>query len=302
MKISRQVGALLGLLVLGGCSREYEPAPDLEITASYGPAGDLIASAMAPDSVRRQLAEEWIDQADSVARLTGNEEASRMVAFARANYRLARPGEGKAAVQIDPITGDSQFKFVVILREENLPSEFWRQIDSQAGAGGLYHPGHDMLVMSANHPTSPLGRGLVLAHEITHIIQELSPNPGSSQQSNEVPALEFQFSLTRQLGGERDATILEGHIAAMKFYVNQDTAKRLGYDFPKPQMYDPRLDEVFGPPESEAERTSRKQMLWVNACFGIMDEVFARKEPGEVLKYKTEFYRRLALAPVDMAI
>ncbi len=261
-----------------------------------GSEGELSADMRLEARERGKERDKWFDAMDDVAKRSKNEQASKLIKFARNNGRLAAPVKSGVVVLEDNSRAKYPF-FVMPLNPgdkgideglDNVLSE-----DGNASAAFLNHV--NTLALPPATAYSELWRGVLGVHELSHACddkiepKENAASPAEQETPSEYArreriAHQLQNELMIAIGGEKMEDVISREADRIDTFVNENgTILNSGSDSPR---YKEELDSIFDKPASTKEEASRVTSVWIAGVFEYMDRVVT---PEQADYAKTEF-------------
>lgn len=161
---------------------------------------------------RYELADKWLDAADTVAVISGDEEAAKYLDFLRGRHALGVPMPGNNNLYlIDRDLGrkPEDCVFVAPLLEQDKerlgPNDSRHDLFSSSHAGRYSEESHMLYLNPDEH--GPLVMGIIALHELKHAYMDLIEQPDRSAENQtweeEKDAWVFECRLMELLGGDR---------------------------------------------------------------------------------------------------
>lgn len=228
---------------------------------------------------RRAVLNDWLKEADEIAKRTKDPVAAKIVQLIRDGAVIGRPNPKGVQFLEAPKSDSTPWMTVVPVMPNDDRTGKWENMVSYDYAAAQYLPDARAIVINPNIPTSPLFKGFILLHEGNHMgIDLFTPYDQSDHQlfcEDERNTHEFQNKLMSEIGGKAYQDILEQEINRLKS-VNAQNGGTVGRNIPQRTLYHDSLDKVFGPALSEHEKDLRETHLWIHAYFTLID----RELPG----------------------
>lgn len=304
------VVVLLGImLMLTGC----ESAPTQKVASkSQSPTEQksqpftqtLKQSAALPNDAevakmvtqRKAIIQEWIAQADAIAQKTKNPQAIKIVDLLKTNGVMCRPNENGIQFLEGATPGKTWVGFVPIMKNEVMPNQKWKDMaESNDGAGAHYIADANTIVLLDSTPTSPIFKGIILLHEGNHAaIALFNPYDQSDLRLfcyDERDTHEFQNSLMAAVGGKVYQDMLNKEIQRMKD-IDDKNGIRHADAFTGRGPYNPELDKIFGPAQSQVERDLRQTHIWIHAVFTMIDMYGSGDKEDNKARFLRTMYHR----------
>lgn len=210
---------------------------------------------------RQAVLDQWIEPAKEIAQKTEDEMAKQLITFVEAHGYLGRPAEPDFELAEPEVAMADPFGFGLV-PVTSMDGDF----KPRDGMTAAYNYETRRLLLTEGSGYSPLYRGLVLLHELTHASQSFTkdvtklPDPSHLHPDNEREAYAIEFRLLSSIGGADYKVALADEIARLQ---REGTfGEDFGFDAPK--KYDVRLDSVFGDSKSKRERMLRTTLLFIH--------------------------------------
>jgi hypothetical protein len=181
-----------------------------------------------------------------------------------------------------------------LLKEDKKTTKTARQLlsDSSKEAARFTENDPGRVYFNAEIPMSGLWKGLIGLHEVKHakLYRQGEYRDGDEMDhwTEEADVFSFEHRLMEILGGE-------AYRARMAEMVTSLAKANPGDNPPQLQLGNPSaldldfLDEIFGPNQSDRERTIRASTVWIDLVLRVLDQKF----PDDPLGEKAHFLRQI---------
>lgn len=255
-----------------------------------------ISSAFADDTAetveRKEVIRGWLAAGDMVARRTGNADASVIMRFLHEASSLGVPISHEEGLAIKLVEGakDIPLWLVPLLVPDRGLSSAWKEIYDNNHLAAIYNfSPQPYIVLKEYSQFSQVWRGLILIHEGSHALAyagdafEGIENPRVIRTLAELYAYDLEITLVQQIGGQAYEELLQEEMRRLcPGYVQKNLITTPDYP-----LYKERLDQIFGPSNSDWERGVRGSIFWMNAIFRLIDEMYPEAEERQ--KRKADF-------------
>ncbi|MEK7624775.1 MAG: hypothetical protein AAB467_00315, partial [Patescibacteria group bacterium] len=222
-----------------------------------------------------KIRELWLSAGDFVAEECGEKFAADVMAYLRTATHIARPsGEnGETTVFGDPDDKQKHLVMVIVTATDLTKYPDQAKALEPAPAIALFlalkKPALPLIVLRHTDQISEKWRGILLLHSgglAKDFADQAYDSGGGSYgpAESEVKIHGLENKLMSKLGGRRYSKLLMRYVRGVR-------EKKGSLVIPGGGHYDKRLDEVFGPAYSEAERASRQAHFTVNVAFRYLE-------------------------------
>lgn len=181
---------------------------------------------------------------------------------------------------------------VVIFLSQDQAMSWWADVLSGPYFAN-FSPANNNIGIKEYEPTSDSWKGIMLLHEGLHAHRYMTEHYDWLDSRiycyKEVEAHQFQNRLMLHLGGAAYQEALRKEIERSLNTVREEKGNVIKM-FASRSVYDVRLDEAFGPAQSDFERDSRQTSLWIHAQFEILERY---APPAEVEEKKAVFLKTI---------
>jgi hypothetical protein len=230
-----------------------------------------------------------------VAKLTHDEEAVRLSDEMLSGVVVLKPHRRDIVVPVQGPEPDTlTIALVPLLKEDKKTTKTARQLlsDSSKEAARFTENDPGRVYFNAEIPMSGLWKGLIGLHEVKHakLYRQGEYRDGDEMDhwTEEADVFSFEHRLMEILGGE-------AYRARMAEMVTSLAKANPGDNPPQLQLGNPSaldldfLDEIFGPNQSDRERTIRASTVWIDLVLRVLDQKF----PDDPLGEKAHFLRQI---------
>ena len=252
-----------------------------------------VSSAFADDTAetveRKEVIRGWLAAGDMVARRTGNADALVIMQFLHEFSSLGIPisYEGASTIKLAEEAKDIPLLLVPLLDRDRSLGGAWQETFGNKHTAATYNSTpQPHIILKESNQFSPVWQGMVLIHEGNHALAfaghafEGIEDPGVIRTFAELYAYDLEITLVQQIGGQVYEELLKEEMRRLRpGYVQ----KKL-ITIPDYPLYVKRLDQIFGPSNSDWERGVRGSIFWMNAIFRIIDEVYPEAKKREERK------------------
>ena len=251
--------------------------------------------AVDPNGGRREIKEQWIENARSVAQKINDPQVNREFKSLEDNLVLARPIPGGIRF-IEGAKSKKWVAFVPLLKVDEEIGGVWEGF-REAKFAGNFRSEFRALVVKDETQYSPIAKAFVFFHEGRHdSIYEEKPYTHQTDEeycNEEVQVHIYQNRIMSLLGGKAYEEVLAREVKRIT-----RLAKRVnhGFSIANRDKYDEQLAVAFGKPASDFEKDFLSTSLWIHAVFIYIDRhyttgVLARKAIFLRAIYKSEGLR-----------
>ena len=244
----------------------------------------------------QQYIEERLRKADSIAFLTTNEEAKKIITFLKENSLFGvQDKEGiRVFHNVSEKKYENQLVLTVIFPGDPLIFKRWKRIVVEEG-NGLYDAYTKCLILKDDDSLSDLTKTFTLLHEGRHAKQDQENKLEGDyldiylHAKEEYETYEFELSIAEALGGERYLNLLDLEIRNIRDSTTEAGGK-IGFFFPVKCWNCSGLDEVFGLAFSSYEKISRQSVFLIHAHFKLIDREFGEKSKEQKIYFISKIF------------
>lgn len=272
MKTYYRIVCIAVITLLAGCAKkqvvDVTPIPLVYVT----------------ETDRALLRNQWIEDAENVARKSGVEEALLIANFLRQSHVLTAPMVS-ASIPLESNRDKSHaFSLIpLVVGDEKLGAP-WDGYISPRVAIAHYIPTQKTLIIKVLFPFSPTWRGIIMIHEGNHA-RTMALEPYDWQDNytychQELITHRLQNEIASKIGGRA----YDDFVTALADEMEKKIRKQ-GGDITKSYVgrsrHYPELDVIFGPPLSDLERNYRETSVSLHATFLMRDRLVDKEKADE---------------------
>ncbi|MEI8143445.1 MAG: hypothetical protein WCG48_02425 [Candidatus Berkelbacteria bacterium] len=241
--------------------------PEIKKAKMYAPPANM--------KEREQIAKDWLDAAQDVATTL---EAKEAVNWVQEHQAPAYPVDNGGAMLVDDPKKDT-IGVVVLMDEDKILCDYWRQMIEQKGVGLRYISGDRMMQFRPTKCTAKM-KGLFALHECVHALDdamhpEVAKNATKEtsadiQVAGELHAYMVQKENTTKVFGVQYQKLLDRKVEEL-YGMYQRDGKKVGGSAYMSVQPTPALDDVCGKPASDMERGLRDSHFWLFINMSLID-------------------------------
>lgn len=122
----------------------------------------------------RPLFNQYLHDADSVARLSGDTRTAEIVSFLRENGRISK-ADYYGAIPLEDTSRGGWVAIVLVMPGDDMISQQWYNV-IHGNAVAAYADGEKMLILKPSNPVGKLCRSLTILHEGMHAWKDYMQN------------------------------------------------------------------------------------------------------------------------------
>lgn len=190
---------------------------------------------------------------------------------------LAVTHERESSMKIieEPKVKDDSWFILTIVPDHEREKDPWKSAFGPKLAA-LYSSESRAMILAEDNKNSPIFAGILLGHEAAHAYRDLVEKKHIDYE--EVEIYSWGTEILKKIGGHSYRKVLDQAKRTLEKEVDVKD-EMIALPFWQPS-YDPRLEKIFGPAQSETENKLRMEYVTITAMYELIEE----KKLGDEVK------------------
>ncbi len=231
---------------------------------------------------RQPVAQELLENAEKVMRMSKDLEASNVLGFLKQHEILGMISSNGTS-SLEPVTTNTLIAFVPIFPEDVSALKLIRSTHDKICTIGKYLPSKkkSVILVRFDYHLSWFIQGMTVLHEGNHAKEYIEhgrdPQTQEDADADELRVWEFERRITRLVGGEHYENVVKREMSRITAGLKESKAK-IGEVFADAHSYDDELELALGKSASDMDRDARRTIVSMDANFRLLEEAYAEKE------------------------